>query len=134
MATQLIEGQIGDLYSKERNLLPRVCHLHIRGLDPIIPIKSPKSFIISICLHKNKSTLKTPSPVIITPDDSTSTHLNIKFIFSYLHYFKDTSYNKMIIRLHKLKKPNIVYATGVLYLTPIFYSGFDGNLVVKGSL
>ena len=71
MTTQIIEGQIGDLYSKERNLIPRVCHLQIKGIQLQIPIKTPKTFIISICLNKNKSSefISNISTVCFTTND-----------------------------------------------------------------
>ncbi|BFU25250.1 hypothetical protein CL6EHI_023620 [Entamoeba histolytica] len=126
-----LEGQLGDLTSKERNAIPRVCHLHLSKITAKIPLKTPKSFLISVCMNKTKSSIKTNAPLIMTPDTS-SLMINLNIIFSYLHYFREIN-NKINIRLHKYKKPNLVYASCSLSLNEIFYSGFTGDLDMKGA-
>lgn len=42
--------------------------------------------------------------------------------------------NKLIVRLHKYKKPNIVYAAGTISLNEVFLSGFSGELTLFGAI
>ena len=93
-----IEGQIGDLFHKERYLIPRTCHIKLKRLKAIQKFKSPKTITFSICLNKNKSTIKSTSTTrTINPEDSIT--IGINFILTYLHHFKDIN-NTLTIRIH----------------------------------
>ncbi|KAL7722930.1 Uncharacterized protein QTN25_000516 [Entamoeba marina] len=127
-----LEGQLGELVSKERNCSPRVCHIQLTRIKAKVPYQTPKSFLISVCSNKSKSSIRGASPIILTPEIP-FLQLNISITFTYLHSFKENN-NNLIIRLHKLKKPNVVYAQGVISLVQLFYSGYDSDVIIKGNI
>ncbi|ELP93356.1 hypothetical protein EIN_057610 [Entamoeba invadens IP1] len=89
-------GELGELTTKDRNAIPRVCHFVLTRLTPKIPIKNPKNFFLSFCGNRTKDTFKALCNFIVVPD-STYLSLNATIFFSYLHYFRVCVHCRLLI-------------------------------------